>query len=91
MALTQVQQRRFHSAALRWLRDQLAAGNDRALYQLWKANATQTKAAIEPYLLADRSDVTSAQSGATTARAAEDAAWTATIAEIDAVIADANP
>jgi hypothetical protein len=91
MALTQTQQRRFHSAALRWLRDQIAAGNDRALYQLWKANVTQTKAAIEPYLLADREDVTDAQAGATTTRAAEDSAWTATVSEIDAVIADANP
>lgn len=87
MALTAAQQRRFHIAAFEWLRDQIKAGNDRALYQLWKANITQTKTSLTPYLNEDKLSAQATQASLP----ATDAAQTVIINEVDAILADPNP
>jgi hypothetical protein len=91
MALTAAQQRRFHAVGIRWLTDQIAAGNDRALYQLWKASAAQIKANITPYLNADKAGVVANQAAAPAAYAAQDAILAGIVTEIDAVLVDPNP
>lgn len=91
MALTVEQQRKFHSVGMQWLKDQIVAGNDRALYQLWKATAVQIKNNIQPYLNAEKTTVQAAQAGSAAAYAAQDAQLAATVTVIDAVLADPNP
>lgn len=91
MALTTAQQVEFSTLAAQWLRDQHAAGNTRAEYQLWKSTAAQVKAALAPYLAALRAQRVNDQSTATTLRAAQDTAWQAEIDALDAITGDPNP